>query len=81
MPTFLDRAGLPSDKRVALGCSFRDAATEAKTELVLRKWAGQWRWPVLKLRSDCGRSTDRTLEVSSSLSRKTFSLHFLGKEP
>lgn len=80
MPTFLDRAGLPSDKRVALGCSFRDAVMEAKTELALRKWTGFWRWLVLKPHSACGCSVDKILEVSSLWSRSTFLLHFLGRE-
>lgn len=40
MPAFLERARLPSDRRVGLRDSFTVTVTEANTELVLRKWAG-----------------------------------------
>lgn len=79
MSIFLGRVGLLLDKRVVFGCFFRDVAIEVKIELVLRKWVGQWRWFGRIFRFDCGRSTDRILEVSSSLSRKIFSFYFLGK--
>lgn len=82
IPRFRDSAGVPSGPRRRLrGCSFREVAKEAKMELVLRKWGVHCSSPALSPRSECGRRTDRILDVRSSLSKKTFSFHFLEKEP
>lgn len=70
MPTFL-----ASDSSGVRGCSRREAAREAKSEVELSRWAGQRGGPGRDL------NAERTLEVRSSSPRRTWPLHFLGQEP